>query len=742
MDDVAAAAASTSQQTLSVGSHTFIVTPNPGSERGDAGFDRAGNTMRVAEVFRDGQGRLICQACHSAQSASTSSSAARAAQQPDEEFGAASPRLSPPGSVEAGGPFATTDRERLSALAQGEDDSMATSAGPSRRQSFTRSRTTSPGRAAGRGEVDPVVSFPTRGDAVGASVEADERASSSASAVSASRAMDVDQVADDDNDDERYGPATMTRPRLSTLAPSAQRSKSPSASRLLNRPLAAPYPSQSSDQADEQQQTSSSSSSRLPFPNVDWYQPHRPDPTRDVSRLRVPPRGRGCLYPGAIFKGFQKSGRLSYDVTVEILNVDLPNSHLDGYLNIRGLTEDWPEMTTYFEAEIIGQEHRFTTGKWGASAADDVKHWNRFAPPEFREAMAKEGAKFNHMNKPFVFMRWKERFLVPDAKIRDISGASFAGFYYVCVEFGDMDEWYADDGGEGGAEGGPAAAAAAAAAAEPTESRARAAAASGPTFRTESPTRTHLSHRRLLSAASMAAAMAGRSNVPSSPSSPNAAPSPPRTRTPISERRLAAHTGPTTTSGSSSRGAIERLSDPSYHQPLAPAEMQYRLFRRNLASPAIGSSSSNTPMAVDVPMDDVVGDDVDDANRALLRELMRREEREGRPLELEVPCPTRSPEEAPAASRVSGTASNTALGSPPSNAFPRTGSGRWGRRGGISGPSPLNNTLPGSNGRRDNHSRPSHGRITAFYYHTQSEPWQRLELAHVPQRSSASFEMR
>jgi hypothetical protein len=53
-------------------------------------------------------------------------------------------------------------------------------------------------------------------------------------------------------------------------------------------------------------------------------------------------------------------------------------------------------------------------------------------------------------------MRWKERFLVPDHRVRDINGASFAGacqrskvccaeltcgcstgFYYVCVELGD-----------------------------------------------------------------------------------------------------------------------------------------------------------------------------------------------------------------------------------------------------------------------------------------------------------------
>jgi hypothetical protein len=31
-------------------------------------------------------------------------------------------------------------------------------------------------------------------------------------------------------------------------------------------------------------------------------------------------------------------------------------------------------------------------------------------------------------------MRWKELFLVPDYRIKDITGASFAGFYYICFQ--------------------------------------------------------------------------------------------------------------------------------------------------------------------------------------------------------------------------------------------------------------------------------------------------------------------
>lgn len=34
----------------------------------------------------------------------------------------------------------------------------------------------------------------------------------------------------------------------------------------------------------------------------------------------------------------------------------------------------------------------------------------------------------------FVYMRWKEHFLIPDHNIRDINGASFAGFYYICLQ--------------------------------------------------------------------------------------------------------------------------------------------------------------------------------------------------------------------------------------------------------------------------------------------------------------------
>ncbi|TDL24813.1 hypothetical protein BD410DRAFT_785531 [Rickenella mellea] len=161
-----------------------------------------------------------------------------------------------------------------------------------------------------------------------------------------------------------------------------------------------------------------------------------PDPFVDITRLRVKSQGYGCLYPGAIFQGTQKSGRNSYDVNVTIVDVDFSSSFLCGYLRIRGLTDDWPELTTYFDAEIIGSRHGFLTQGWGASEQEDMVHWARF--PAFRQVqneLQKPRYTMKDRDRGAVFMRWKERFLVPDHRVQDINGASFAGFYYVCVDF-------------------------------------------------------------------------------------------------------------------------------------------------------------------------------------------------------------------------------------------------------------------------------------------------------------------
>lgn len=101
-----------------------------------------------------------------------------------------------------------------------------------------------------------------------------------------------------------------------------------------------------------------------------------------------------------------------------------------------GLTEDHPTLTTYFEAEIIGTKYTFLTKhqSWGATDKTDLQHWARFPAwrPLARSARKSEFTYKNFTQHPDIFMRWKEYFLVPDHRVRTISGASFEGFYYIC----------------------------------------------------------------------------------------------------------------------------------------------------------------------------------------------------------------------------------------------------------------------------------------------------------------------
>ncbi|KAF7968084.1 hypothetical protein HWV62_32029 [Athelia sp. TMB] len=78
----------------------------------------------------------------------------------------------------------------------------------------------------------------------------------------------------------------------------------------------------------------------------------------------------------------------------------------------------------------------FLTQNWGANEAEDMVHWQRFnAFKHVKNELKKPHLTMADRDRGAVFMRWKERFLVPDHRVQDINGASFAGFYYVCVDF-------------------------------------------------------------------------------------------------------------------------------------------------------------------------------------------------------------------------------------------------------------------------------------------------------------------
>ncbi|EPE36678.1 hypothetical protein GLAREA_08841 [Glarea lozoyensis ATCC 20868] len=157
----------------------------------------------------------------------------------------------------------------------------------------------------------------------------------------------------------------------------------------------------------------------------------------DFSNVRLMPSSPSTfLRPGSKFVGTQQSERQVYEVQVEIKHVDMRESFLCGYLRIQGLTEDHPTLTTYFEGEIIGSKYTFLTQQnaWGSNDKVDLQHWAKFSAFRPFQKAAKRG-NFHIpqlAQRENIFMRWKEQFLVPDHRVRTITGASFDGFYYIC----------------------------------------------------------------------------------------------------------------------------------------------------------------------------------------------------------------------------------------------------------------------------------------------------------------------
>ncbi|KAJ1862516.1 hypothetical protein LPJ78_004666 [Coemansia sp. RSA 989] len=143
------------------------------------------------------------------------------------------------------------------------------------------------------------------------------------------------------------------------------------------------------------------------------------------------------LYAGSRFSGTQSNGMRSYIVTVSLKYVDMGVPELCGHFTICGLTSDLPKLTTFFDAQIVGMgPHSFITNQWDASIDTDRTHWNFFAA--FRPYRNRfDGSEFTYrlkMSDRYVFMRWKERFVVPNYKLSRINGASYEGFYYVCYD--------------------------------------------------------------------------------------------------------------------------------------------------------------------------------------------------------------------------------------------------------------------------------------------------------------------
>lgn len=99
------------------------------------------------------------------------------------------------------------------------------------------------------------------------------------------------------------------------------------------------------------------------------------------------------------------------------------------------MTEEFPTLTTFFRGEIISRKYPFLTRKWDTDEEVDRKHWSRFQAfaEKYPKIFNNDDFDYSRLdNSEHIFMRWKEHFLVPDHTIKDISGASFEGFYYIC----------------------------------------------------------------------------------------------------------------------------------------------------------------------------------------------------------------------------------------------------------------------------------------------------------------------
>ncbi|CAH8667113.1 unnamed protein product [Schistosoma rodhaini] len=153
-----------------------------------------------------------------------------------------------------------------------------------------------------------------------------------------------------------------------------------------------------------------------------------------------------CLCSGSVFTGSQRSKGKKYNVEVTIQYVDMKQKMVYGFMKIENLTQEYPSLTTYFEGEIISRLHPFMTGKWDATMETDVLHWVfvQLLSVHLQEKIPATSSLGNFHIDSFdysiletsdtIFMRWKEKFIVPDPGLKHIEGASFAGFYYIGLQ--------------------------------------------------------------------------------------------------------------------------------------------------------------------------------------------------------------------------------------------------------------------------------------------------------------------
>jgi len=141
---------------------------------------------------------------------------------------------------------------------------------------------------------------------------------------------------------------------------------------------------------------------------------------------------RSLLHPGARFQGFLKYKQDAYEAEVKLQNVQLEQSYLNGTLTVKRSRDE--QDVIFFNGELISARHPFLTRKWEADEEVDRKHWGKF------QSFYNKIKTFNDDNfqyeayserQEYVYMRWKEQYVVSSEGSRPAKYNSVDGFYYV-----------------------------------------------------------------------------------------------------------------------------------------------------------------------------------------------------------------------------------------------------------------------------------------------------------------------
>eukprot|EP00730_Choanoeca_flexa_P020353 TRINITY_DN9946_c0_g1_i1.p2 TRINITY_DN9946_c0_g1~~TRINITY_DN9946_c0_g1_i1.p2 ORF type:complete len:213 (+),score=32.45 TRINITY_DN9946_c0_g1_i1:87-725(+) len=155
---------------------------------------------------------------------------------------------------------------------------------------------------------------------------------------------------------------------------------------------------------------------------------------RNASEKLVQDRVCNALHEGAIFQGFQSSRLDRYRVELKISQWHRDSMTCTGDLKIFNLTPEFPELTTCFQAEVIGYgKASFITNQWRADYQTDIEHWTNL--PGFKMSWLRaSGADYNPATERYVYLRLKEEFVANRPNMTRIHGASFSGFYYAVFD--------------------------------------------------------------------------------------------------------------------------------------------------------------------------------------------------------------------------------------------------------------------------------------------------------------------